>query len=89
MDGNTVVIINTLQEGTLLDKGKYRIVLHIASGGFGNTYEAVNNAFDKICAVKEFFMSGINHRDSDSLSVQVSNPGMNQTFLSARDKFKS
>lgn len=30
-----------LQPGTLLQGGKYKIVRHISSGGFGNTYEAL------------------------------------------------
>ena len=48
--------------GTLLCGGKYRIGRHIASGGFGHTYEAVNVQLNTTCAVKEFFIKGDNHR---------------------------
>ncbi len=79
---------NLLRVGTSLNHGKYRIVRHLASGGFGNTYEAVNEAFDAKCAIKEFFMSGVNHRAGDSLAVEVSNSAMTYTFDSAKKKFK-
>ena len=77
-----------MRVGTHLNHGKYRIVRHLASGGFGNTYEAVNEAFDAKCAIKEFFMSGVNHRAGDSLTVEVSNSAMTYTFDSAKKKFK-
>ena len=77
-----------LSVGTLLSHGKYRIVRYIASGGFGNTYEAVNTVMDSRCAIKEFFLRGVNHRGSDGNSVEVSNVGMTGTFNSAREKFK-
>ena len=79
---------DVLHDGTLLNNGKYRIVRHLASGGFGNTYEAINTAFEKMCAIKEFFIIGVNHRDSDTFTVQVSNPAMTSTFESAKTKFK-
>ena len=79
---------NLLRIGTHLNHGKYRIVRHLASGGFGNTYEAVNTAFDAKCAIKEFFMSGVNHRAGDSITVEVSNSAMTYTFDSAKKKFK-
>lgn len=77
-----------LAGGTMLSNGRYRIVRHLASGGFGNTYEAVSTTFDAKCAIKEFFMSGVNHRDGDTCTVQVSNPTMTSTFESAKAKFK-
>ena len=79
---------NLLRVGTSLNHGKYRIVRHLASGGFGNTYEAFNTVFDAKCAIKEFFMSGVNHRAGDSLAVEVSNSAMTYTFDSAKKKFK-
>jgi formylglycine-generating enzyme required for sulfatase activity len=73
---------------TMLSNGRYRIVRHLASGGFGNTYEAVSTSFDAKCAIKEFFMSGVNHRDYNAYIVQVSNPMMKSTFELAKAKFK-
>ncbi len=46
---------NYLPAGTLLAGGRYRIVRHISSGGFGNTYEAVHVGLSVRYAVKEFF----------------------------------
>lgn len=46
-----------LKEGTLLQGGNYKIVRHIASGGFGNTYEALYSSMDNThVAIKEFFV---------------------------------
>ena len=45
-------------------KEKYRILGHIASGGFGNTYLAVTLANNVKVAVKEFFMKNINAYDN-------------------------
>lgn len=44
-----------LQPNTILQEGKYEIVHHISSGGFGNTYEALDVNLDKRVALKEFF----------------------------------
>ncbi len=79
---------NLLKVGTFLNHGKYKIVCHLASGGFGNTYEAINTVFEAKCAIKEFYMSGINHRADDSLSVEISNSAMNDIFETAKRKFK-
>lgn len=35
-----------LPDSTLLRGGTYRIVRHISSGGFGNTYEGVHTVMD-------------------------------------------
>ena len=35
-----------LPDNTLLQGGKYKIVRHISSGGFGNTYEGVHTMMD-------------------------------------------
>lgn len=51
-----------LKSDTLLQGGKYKIVRHISSGGFGNTYEALDVNLDKRVAIKEFFVKVIkNH----------------------------
>ena len=52
MSNDIITADNTkLRLGTTLQMGKYRIVKYLASGGFGNTYLAINN-FDEEVAVK-------------------------------------
>ena len=43
-----------LPSGTLLQKGKYKILRFIGSGGFGCTYEAEHVMLEKHVAIKEF-----------------------------------
>ena len=62
-------------------KEKYRILGHIASGGFGNTYLAVTLANNVRVAVKEFFIKSINAYD-DNHQVIISNKNNEQLFQS-------
>lgn len=71
-----------------LQMGKYRVDLHLASGGFGNTYVVKNLQFDEDFAMKEFFMKGINERDDDSTTVSVSNASNKDQFAAQLEKFK-
>ena len=73
--------------GTILDN-RYRIERHLASGGFGNTYMAVDTRFNSRVAVKEFFMRGTNHRAEDQSSVVVSNAANQEGFDTQLDKFR-
>lgn len=41
-----------LANNTLLQGGKYKMVRHIGSGGFGNTYEALDVNLNKRVAIK-------------------------------------
>lgn len=74
-----------LPEGTILDSGKYRIDQPLASGGFGNTYIATDVRMNVRCVVKEFFMSGINSRIGNDVTVSV--PTNLMTFESQKRKF--
>ena len=76
-----------LRTGTILH-GTYRIESYLSSGGFGNTYVATNVEFDERVALKEFFMKGVTQRDSDSLTVSVSNRDNTEQFEEQREKFK-
>ena len=76
----------TLQPGTLLRGGAYRVERALSSGGFGNTYVVTNLNFDEVCAMKEFFMRGVNWRDG--MTVTVSVPENRPSFDAQRDKFK-
>lgn len=77
-----------LRSGTIL-KGKYRIVSHLSSGGFGKTYLAVYGSQDTKVAIKEFFMNTANLRESDGVSVSVDRTKENaNAFKSQLSKFK-
>ena len=78
----------TLQPGTPLQDGKYVIQQVIGQGGFGNTYVATHTSFNETCAVKEFFMKGINERDEHSTMVRVSNSSNMSDYEKQREKFK-
>ena len=78
---------NMLPVGTMLH-GRYRIEKYLASGGFGNTYLAHDTLFDEPVAVKEFFMRSVSSRDTQSLTVSVSNPSNRTSFNSHLDKFR-
>lgn len=77
-----------LRSGTIL-KGKYRIVSHLSSGGFGKTYLAVYGSHDTKVAIKEFFMTMANQREADGVTVSVDRTKENaDAFSSQLAKFK-
>lgn len=73
---------------TLLQMGKYRVDRYLSSGGFGNTYVITNLQFEEQFAMKEFFMTGINERNSDNTTISVSNKTNRPLFEQQREKFK-
>ena len=77
-----------LPVGATLQNGKYRIERFISSGGFGNTYLAYHAAFEEMVAIKEFFMKGDTHRDTQGSKVVVSNVTKTGMFDDQRRKFK-
>ena len=78
----------TLQPGTPLQGGKYVIKQVLGQGGFGITYVATHTSFNETCAVKEFFMKGVNERDGHSTMVRVSNSSNLADYEKQREKFK-
>lgn len=52
MTDNSTPREGLLAIGTTLANGKYRIEKYLASGGFGNTYMAIDTAFDERVAIK-------------------------------------
>lgn len=68
--------------------GRYRIERYLASGGFGNTYEVTHTHLGQKMALKEFFMTGVNHRARDHVSVFVSNGVNTLDFTAQMDKFR-
>ena len=77
---------NIMPIGTMLREGKLRVVRHLGSGGFGNTYLAEDTTSGTRYAMKEFYMKGINERD-DTMTVSVSNPANEDTFRTQQQKF--
>lgn len=75
-----------LSQGTTLQQGRYCIERYLSSGGFGNTYLAVDTRFDEKVAIKEFFMKGINQREKGN-TVSVSNAINTPKFVEQREKF--
>lgn len=64
-----------LNEGTLLQGGKYRIDKCIGHGGFGITYLAVQVGLDREVAIKEFFIRKHCSRDEATKQVCTSSAG--------------
>ena len=78
---------NMLRQGTLLRNGTYRVEAPLSSGGFGNTYLVINQAFNERYAMKEFFMRGVNMRGSKQ-EVTVSVPDNHSSFEGQLQKFQ-
>lgn len=81
------IVTNTMLPVGAVLNGRYRIERYLSSGGFGNTYVATNE-FGEQVAIKEFFIKGVNQRDSNNTTVSVSNSENRDQFTQQRDKFK-
>ena len=77
-----------LPVGTLLFHGTYRVVRHLASGGFGNTYEAVDTQLGDSVAIKEFFPKQLCGRSSEGGTVTMLSTDCGELFTQLRTKFK-
>lgn len=58
-----------LRSNTLLQGGKYKIIRHISSGGFGNTYEGVHTMMDTRVTIKKFFPKMFCNRDKNTMQI--------------------
>ena len=76
-----------LQQGTLLQGGKYCIERELGHGGFGVTYLAIQKGLNRYVAIKEFFMSEYCNRDSDTSYVTVPSEGSRELVAKFRNKF--
>lgn len=76
-----------LQDGTLLQGGKYKIVRFIGSGGFGCTYEACHEMLEKRVAIKEFFVKDFCNRDDTTCHVTVGTQSKKGLVAKLRKKF--
>ena len=93
MQNNFQGLGNLLPSGTRIGGGRYRIVGFLNSGGFGNTYRAVDTRLtdesdDTVyVVVKEFYVKRVAERDAQTGLVRVSNPEQQKDFDSLRRKF--
>lgn len=76
-----------LKPGTVLD-GRYQILKVLGIGGFGITYEAVNERINLRVAIKEFYCREMVYRDiSVSDEVISSEHGASSNFEKAKQRF--
>ncbi len=76
-----------LQTGTLLE-GRYRIKRVIGEGGFGITYEAVNEKIDMTVAIKEFYYKDCICRDvNKSNQIHITYAAKQEEFERAKNRF--
>ena len=76
-----------LANNTLLQVGKYKIVGHISSGGFGNTYQGVHTMMDTPVAIKEFFPKTFCNRDDNTSHMTVATQSNRELVDKLRKKF--
>ena len=76
-----------LENGILLENGKYRIEKVIGRGGFGITYLGEQVSLGRKVAIKEFFMKDFCNRDRDTSSVYTATSGSVELVARFRAKF--
>ena len=76
-----------LKDNTLLQGGKYKIVRHISSGGFGNTYESIYTMVNARVAIKEFFPKMFCNRDENTSHITVATQSNRELVDKLRKKF--
>ena len=76
-----------LQQGVLLQGGKYRVEKKLAQGGFGITYLGWQVALNREIVIKEFFMKEYCNRDAGASGVSVGSEGSRELVARFRQKF--
>ena len=85
MENKTVTIMEYyLSEGTILD-GRYRIVRVLGCGGFGITYEAINENTNGRVAIKEFYNR--NYMGRINKDIVLTDGEMQVPFQKAKERF--
>lgn len=79
--------MQTLQENTTLQGGKYRIISVLGQGGFGITYLAEQTMLERRVAIKEFYMREFCSRDGSTSHVTMGTEGSRETVTRFREKF--
>ena len=80
-------VMQTLEQGFLLQGGRYRIEKVLGQGGFGITYLAEECASGKNVAIKEFFMKTFCERDEKTSRVALGTKGNHEFVERFRVKF--
>lgn len=76
-----------LQNGTVLNNGRYRIDGILGNGGFGITYIAFDINLQRKVAIKEFFLRNYCTRDDASTQVSFSNMDRTGFVSELKQKF--
>lgn len=76
-----------LQQGTLLQGGKFRIDRVLGQGGFGITYLGMQVGLNRRVAIKEFFMKEHCNRDESTSHVSVGSVGSRDMVERFKQKF--
>lgn len=79
----------TLDAGSCLQNGKYRILSVLGQGGFGITYLAEQTGLGMRVAIKEFFLKGSCQRDVSTSMVSVPVTDNEELVYRCQKKFKS
>jgi len=64
---------DTLSDGTLLDRARFRVDCPLGSGGFGKTYLATRMADGEVVAIKEFYPFGLAARVAGGAALMPTN----------------
>ena len=78
-----------LPSGTIL-ASRYRLLQHLGSGGFANTYLATDSHFpdgSRLVAVKEFYLKHINHREQKTGDILTTYKSQTPSFDHLRNRF--
>ena len=76
-----------LNENAILSE-RYKIIRYISSGGFANTYEAIDNHLEKRVAIKELFIDGECNREEKDGTVLIGVVTNEPMFRAQKEKFK-
>lgn len=76
-----------LKPGTLLQKGKYRVISVLGQGGFGLTYLGEHVMLGRKVAIKEYFPKQYCDRDSDTSHVTANSTASAEVMERYRSKF--
>jgi len=75
----------TLPAGTVLN-GEYKVIRLLGSGGFGNTYLALDTTLDREVAIKEYFPSELVYRSGPE-TARLKTAAFENNFKWGRDRF--
>ena len=78
---------NVLEEGALLQNGRYQIGAVIGTGGFGITYAAWDFALNHPVAIKEYFPRDLCERDAEEDDSVIINPGHERMYQAGIVRF--